>query len=91
MSGSEDTPRLNANSRVSFQRYRDVHRFVTTCESCQMHSIVRHRDELHPMYPPTIHFKWMVDLVTMPMGVEQMRYLVMAREDLTNQVEGRAL
>ena len=56
-----------------------------------MHSIVRHRDELHPTYPPAIHFKWMVDLVTMPMGVGQMRYLVLAREDLTNQVEGRAL
>ena len=68
--------------------YRDVHRFVTTCESCQMHSVVRHRDELHPTYPPTVHFKWMVDLVTMPMGVGQMRYLVLAREDLTNQVEG---
>ena len=69
----------------------DVHRFVTTCESCQMHSVVRHRDELQPTYPPTIHFKWMVDLVTTPMGVGQMRYLVLAREDLTNQVEGRAL
>ena len=33
----------------------------------------------------------MVDLVTMPMGVGQMRYLVLAREDLMNQVEGRAL
>ena len=43
--------------------YRDVHRFVTTCESCQMHSIVRYRDELHPTYPPTVHFKWMVDAV----------------------------
>ena len=56
-----------------------------------MHSIVRHRDELHPTYPPTVHFKWMADLVMMPMGVGQMRYLVLAREDLTNQVEGRAL
>ena len=56
-----------------------------------MHSIVRHRYELHPTYPLTIHFKWMVDLVTMSMGVGQMRYLVLAREDLTNQVEGRAL
>ena len=27
----------------------------------------------------------------MPVGVWQMRYLVLAREDLTNQVEGRAL
>ena len=25
------------------------------------------------------------------MGVEQMKYLVLVREDLTNQVEGRAL
>jgi hypothetical protein len=33
----------------------------------------------------------MVDLVTMPLGVGQMWYLVLAREDLTNQVEGRAL
>jgi hypothetical protein len=71
--------------------YKDVHRFVTTSESCRMHSMVRHRDELHLTYPPTVHFKWMVDLVTMPLGVGQMRYLVLAREDLTNQVEGRAL
>ena len=41
--------------------------------------------------PPTVHFKWMVDLVTMPMGMGQMRYLVLAREDMTNQEEGRAL
>ena len=68
--------------------YQDVHRFMTTCESCQVHSVVRHRDELHPTYPPTVHFKWMVDLVTMPMGVGQMRYLVLEREDLMNQVVG---
>jgi transposase InsO family protein len=53
--------------------------------------MVRHWDELHPTYPSTMHFKWMVDLVTMPLGVGQMQYLVLAREDLTNQVEGRAL
>jgi transposase InsO family protein len=56
-----------------------------------MHSIVRHRDELHPTYPLIVHFKWMVDPVTMLMGVGQMRYLLLAREDLTNEVEGRAL
>ena len=33
----------------------------------------------------------MVDLVTMSMGVRQMRYLVPAREDMTNHVEDRAL
>jgi hypothetical protein len=30
--------------------YQDVHRFVTTCESRQVHSTVQHRDELHPTY-----------------------------------------
>ena len=71
--------------------YKDVHQFLSTCESYQMHSVVRHRYELHLTYPPAIHFKWMVDLVTMLMGAGQMRYLVPAREDLTNQVEGRTL
>ena len=56
-----------------------------------MHSIVQHRDELHQTYPLAMHFKWMVDLVTLPMGEGQKWYLVLAREDLTSQVEGRAL
>ena len=64
--------------------YKDMHHFVLTCESCQMHSVVRHHDELHLTYPPTIHFKWMLELVMMPMGVGHMWYLVLAREDLTN-------
>ena len=71
--------------------YKSVHDFVSTCDSSHMHSVVRYRDELHPTYSPTVHFKSMVDLVTMPMGEGQKRYLVPAREDLTNQVEGRAL
>ena len=33
----------------------------------------------------------MVDLVMMPKGVGQMRYLVLAQEDLTNRVESHAL
>jgi hypothetical protein len=33
----------------------------------------------------------MVDIVTMPNGVGQQKYLALAREDLTNQVEALAL
>jgi hypothetical protein len=33
----------------------------------------------------------MVDVVAMLTGIEQKKYLVLAQEDLTNQVEGRAL
>ena len=71
--------------------YKDVAAYVETCKECQMFSNIRHRDELHPTYPLAMHYKWMVDIVMMPMGRWQMRYLVLAREDLTNQVEGRAL
>ena len=71
--------------------YRDVSRFLETCTDCQMFSSVRHRDELHPTYPLCLHYKWVVDLITMPLGLWQMRYIVLAREDLSNQVEGRAL
>ena len=64
--------------------YKSVHDFVSTCERCQMHSVVRHRDELHPTYPPVVHFKWMVDLVTMLTGEGQKQYFVLGREDVTN-------
>lgn len=71
--------------------YKDVADFVASCGTCQVYSSIRHRDGLHPTYPLTIHYKWVVDLVAMPMGVGQKKYLVLAREDLSNQVEGRAL
>jgi hypothetical protein len=31
-------------------------------------------------------YKWMVDIVMMPMGQWETKYLVLVREDLTNQV-----
>ncbi|KAL3700490.1 hypothetical protein R1sor_018512 [Riccia sorocarpa] len=54
--------------------YRDVMGFVESCLTCQMYSNVRHRDGLHPTYQLAIHFKWVVDLVTMPVGLWGMRY-----------------
>ena len=71
--------------------YRDIAGFTGSCEKCQMYSGIRHRDELHPTFSPTINLKWMVDIVSMPTGIGQRKYLVLAREDLSNQVEGRAL
>ena len=43
------------------------------------------------MYLLMIHFKWIVDLVNMPLGKDEEKYLVLVGEDLTNHVEGRAL
>jgi hypothetical protein len=64
--------------------YKDVAAYVETCKECQMFSNVRHRDELHPTYLLAIHYKWMVDIVMMHMGRSHMKYLVLAREDITN-------
>ncbi|KAL3700870.1 hypothetical protein R1sor_018892 [Riccia sorocarpa] len=71
--------------------YNDVDKFVGSCLHCQFYSKVRHRDGLVPTYPPSIHFRWVLDLVMMPPGLWGMKYLVLAREDLSNFVEGRAL
>lgn len=71
--------------------YKDVEEFVASCVVCQMQSKMRYRDELHPTYPLGMHFTWMIDLVSMPMGLWGMKYLVLAREELSNFVEGRAL
>ncbi|KAL3702469.1 hypothetical protein R1sor_020491 [Riccia sorocarpa] len=71
--------------------YNDVDKFVGSCLHCQFYSKVRHRDGLVPTFPPSIHFRWVLDLVMMPPGLWGMRYLVLAREDLSNFVEGRAL
>jgi hypothetical protein len=71
--------------------YKDVEEFVASCVACQLQSKIRHRDELHPTYPIAIHFQWMIDLVAMPLAIWGMKYLVLAREELSNFVEGRAL
>ena len=71
--------------------YRYVMQFVETCATCQLYSNVRYCDGLHPTYPLAMHYKWVVDLVDMPLGLWQMQYIVLAKEDLTNRVEGRAL
>ena len=36
--------------------YKDVEEFVASCLTCQLQSKIRYRDELHPTYPPSIHF-----------------------------------
>ena len=71
--------------------YKDVAEFTGSCKKCQIYSGVQHQDELHPTFSLTFNFKWMVDIVAMLTGIGQKKYLVLTREDLTNQIEGRAL
>ena len=71
--------------------YKDVEDFVASCVDCQLQSKVRYRDELNSTYPLAIYFQWVIDLFAMPLGLWGMKYLVLAREELSNFVEGRAL
>ena len=64
---------------------------MASCIDCQLQSKVRYRDELHSIYPLAIHFQWIIDLIAMPLGLWDMKYLILAREQLSNFVEGRAL
>jgi len=71
--------------------YVDVREYVGSCETCQYYSKIQHRDGLNPTYPLSLHFQWVIDLVHMPPGVRGANFLVLAREELSSYVEGRAL
>ncbi|KAL3688564.1 hypothetical protein R1sor_014873 [Riccia sorocarpa] len=64
------------------KRFGDVPKRVICEEKTQVQLIREFHDNLWAGHK---------DLVTMPTGMWQMRYLILAREDLSNQVEGRAL
>ena len=64
--------------------YKEVKEYVETCKICQYFSEIRHRDGHHPTFPVAMHYQWSLDLVMMPKGMWQMKYMVLAREDLRN-------
>lgn len=82
---------LKIRDRYAWPRMgRDVIKYVTTCEICQRNSRVRYFDPVTNVLPSTIFDTWFVDLITMPL-IDGFRYVVLARESLSNYVEGRAL
>ena len=89
----EETNRIRKKAYRFFLRDRYIWKHPKKRNNIPLRVVAKkeEHEELLAAYPSTVHFKWMVDLVMMSMGVGQMRYLVMAREDLMNQVEGRAL
>jgi hypothetical protein len=64
---------------------------VASCIEYQLQSKIRYRDELHRTYPLAMHFQWVIDLVVIPLALWRMKYLVLAREEFSNFVEGKAL
>ena len=71
--------------------YIEIREYVESCPECQYYSKIRHRDGLCPTYPLSLHFQWVLDIVHMPKGARGLKILVLAREELSSYVEGRAL
>lgn len=70
---------------------KQVEDYVRSCEQCQLRATARYPDELHPTFGTSLFEKVCVDIVHMPKGTDQKRYLVLARDDFSGWVEGRAL
>jgi len=71
--------------------FRDVQDFIEACRECQVYSKLGVRDPLTMDPPRGVNMTWNVDIIIMPLGRGGFRYLVVAREALTNWVEARAL
>ena len=69
---------------------RDVKNHLKTCDPCQRRAAPREEEALHPIWTNVLWQKVCVDIVHMQPS-EGKHYLVLAREDLSGWVEGRAL
>ena len=70
--------------------YADVEEWLKTCEYCQRRSKLRYEEGLHPTWSMLVWDKIGVDVVVMPWS-NNGSYLVLARDDLSGWVEGRAI
>jgi Integrase zinc binding domain/RNase H-like domain found in reverse transcriptase len=70
--------------------FADVDEWVRSCEECQRRAQIRYEESLHPTWSVSVWDKIGVDIVYMPRSNEG-SYLVLARDDLSGWVEGRAI
>ena len=63
---------------------------VKTCDPCQRRAPTRTEEALHPTWVSSLWEKVGVDIVHMP-SCQGKNYLIMARDDLSGWVEGRAI
>jgi transposase InsO family protein len=71
--------------------YRDTQNYVKTCDQCQRRQNLRVEEELRPNLTSTMWQKVAVDVVHMPRGVGNFKYIVVAREDVSGWPEARAI
>jgi hypothetical protein len=70
--------------------YEDIAEWIKTCEECQRRSREKYVEALHPTWSVMVWAKVGVDIVYMPMSGAG-NYLILARDDLSGWVEGKAL
>ena len=73
-----------SETQVAILVAKDVAHFLETCKRCQWHSNMRRSDGIHPTYTLEIHYKWVIDIVAVPMGLWHVKHLIHRREDLIN-------
>ncbi|KAB2109261.1 hypothetical protein AG0111_0g2620 [Alternaria gaisen] len=73
-------------------QYEQVKKYVQSCPECQSHASATVQESLWPTEPPNILFGWItVDVVYMPPGRNSKRFLVVARDYVSQWVEAKAL
>jgi hypothetical protein len=58
---------------------KEVAEFFWTCEQCQLCANARFPNELHPTFGSALFEKVCMDIVHMPPGIDQKRYLVLSK------------
>ena len=71
--------------------YRDAEEYVKSCDECQKRINIHIEEELHLNLTSTMWHRILVDVVHMPKGVGERKYLVVAREDVSGWPEARAI
>ena len=88
--GREGTYRRIADRYWWEQLHDDVKGYVRSCEECQKRDPTRLEEALHPTWVTFMWQKVGLDVVHMP-ACRGKHYIVMARDDFSGWVEGRAL
>jgi transposase InsO family protein len=72
------------------QMYQDIHHHVKSCHKCQIHRTMKVHLPITTPPPSTMFTKVHMDIILMP-PAKGYCYIVLARDDLSKCIEGRAL
>ena len=71
--------------------YRNIDRYIRSCEECQKRRPHRYNEPLHPTFSTTVFAKVGLDVVHVPAATDGSKYMVGMRDDLRGWAEYKAL